>query len=184
MRSLLLVLALALAAACGDDGAEVGEPQGTRLHQGLLWQLVPPTGPRIQQQAAEYCRALQLGGLGAWRLPTVSELRTLVHGCQGRQWGGSCQVADPQCLTKSCWTAKTCGHCKLKAGPDKGCYWEPEKWSGSCTETWFYWTSSVFDKFVDHYWVVRFQGGGMFDDGVVGFNAELGEGSVRCVRRP
>ena len=115
---------------------------------------------------------------------TISELRTLIWGCPGRQWGGACKVADPGCLSKTCHAAASCGHCKEKAGPDGGCYWEPGLWQGSCTDAWFYWSSSGFDKFVDHYWVVRFQGGGQFDDGVVGFNEELGQGSVRCTRRP
>ena len=170
----VIVLAAALAlAGCGDD-EPAAAPSGTRLQGGLLWQLSPPSGTHNQEQARDYCAALKLAGHTDWRLPTISELRSLVRGCPERQWGGACKVADPGCLTKGCWTAETCGHCKEKGGPAGGCYWEPGAWEGSCTDTWIYWTSSRFDKFVDHYWVVRFQGGGKFDDGVVGFNEELG----------
>ncbi len=179
-----LTLAILLWGCGGDEGEEGAVPPGTRLHQGLLWQLSPPGGAKIHDQAAAYCAGLSLAGFNDWRLPTISELRTLISGCPGREWGGACKVADPSCLSKSCYTASDCGHCRENNGPDSGCYWQIGLWQGSCTETWFYWTSSRFDKFTDHFWVVRFQGGGLFDDGVVGFNEELGAGSVRCVRRP
>lgn len=186
MKPELLLLAALWLVACGtaDETGQGTAPSGTRLHQGLLWQLSPPDRSMIHEQAVVYCAGSRLGGFEDWRLPTISELRTLIWGCPGRQWGGACKVADPGCLSKTCHAAASCGHCKEKAGPDGGCYWEPGLWQGSCTDAWFYWSSSGFDKFVDHYWVVRFQGGGQFDDGVVGFNEELGQGSVRCTRRP
>lgn len=184
--ALAAVLAMALInVGCGEDDSDsAASPAGTRMHKGLMWQVAPPGGARIHEEAANYCATLSLGGFSDWRLPTISELRTQITGCAGREWGGACKVADPTCLSKTCHSASVCGHCKKNGGPDKGCYWQPGLWQGSCTDLWFYWTSSRFNNFADHYWVVRFQGGGLFDDGVVGFNEELGQGSVRCVRMP
>jgi Protein of unknown function (DUF1566) len=175
-----LLLAATGAAGCGDD-----EAAGTRLHHGLSWQVRPEVGPLSRAAAATYCEQLELGDHTDWRLPSIDELRALITGCPGRERGGACNVTDPSCTNQSCWSAGTCGHCPFKQGPGEGgCYWTPGLWQGSCTETWFYWSATRFDRFSDHFWVVRFSGGGTFDDGVVGFNEELGAGSVRCVRRP
>ena len=162
--------------ACGG-----GNSSGPIKHGGVFWQRVPPTAPLTFTDARDYCDKLVVGDRQDWRLPRIDELRTLIVGCPGREAGGSCRVSDPGCLGKDCYEKNSCGHCPEKKGPADGCYWQPGLWQGSCTDTWFYWSSSAFNKFSDHFWVVRFQGGGLFDDGVVGFNEELGQGAVRCV---
>lgn len=153
----------------------------TRVVGEITWQVTPSSEVFVFSAAKAYCASLDLAGRQDWRLPTIDELRSLIYGCPGREAGGRCKVSDPNCLTTGCYTKEDCGHCEEKKGPDMGCYWQPGLWGGSCTDTWFSWSSSNFDQFTDHFWVVRFQGGGLFDDGVVGFNEELGDGSVRCV---
>jgi len=175
------VALIALLAACNDDEGSGNTPAGTREHQGLMWQNPPPEQSFFQSAAAQYCAELSLGGFDDWRLPTIDELRRLIAGCDGRELGGACRVSDPHCLGKNCYDKNTCGHCPQGKGPSDGCYWGAG-WSGSCTGIWFYWSLSTYNGFSDQFWVVRFQGGGPFDDGVVGFNEELGRGNVRCVR--
>ena len=54
------------------------------------------------EDAARYCNNLDLGGhLGDWRVPTISELRTLVRNCPPLSPGGSCGVTDT-CFSDSC----------------------------------------------------------------------------------
>jgi|GEM_PF-3689803 hypothetical protein len=168
------------AEASTPDGPAPKLPE-TRRVGNLTWQVTPSAEVFVFSTAKAHCEALDFAGSNNWRLPTIDELRALIVGCPGREAGGSCEVSDPNCLGKECYAKDDCGHCEEKKGPDKGCYWQPGLWGGSCTDTWFYWSSSHFDQFTDHFWVVRYQGGGLFDDGVVGFNEELGDGSVRCV---
>lgn len=153
----------------------------TREHLGETWQLTPPAGPRTFRQAETYCEELVLGGRDDWRLPGIDELRALIVDCPDRELGGACRVSDNGCLDLDCHQQNLCGHCNQQQGPDKGCYWQPGLWEGSCTGIWFYWSSSAIDGLSDQLWVVRFQGGGLLDDGVVGFNEELGDGDVRCI---
>ena len=59
--------------------------------------------PMEQYNAKKYCE--ELGG----RLPTISELRTLIKNCPATESGGSCGVTD-SCSTTSCWD-ETCDGC-------------------------------------------------------------------------
>jgi len=59
--------------------------------------------PMEQYSAKKYCE--ELGG----RLPTISELRTLIKNCPETESGGSCGVTD-SCSTTSCWD-ETCDGC-------------------------------------------------------------------------
>jgi hypothetical protein len=44
----------------------------------LTWQQSAPSGTYTWAAAKSYCASLSLGGAGAWRVPTVKELQTLV----------------------------------------------------------------------------------------------------------
>ena len=50
----------------------------TDLLTGLMWQQVCDDVPRRWDPALSYCEELELAGNGDWRLPSISELQTLV----------------------------------------------------------------------------------------------------------
>jgi hypothetical protein len=138
---------------------------------GRLWQVTPPDGDFNWQQAQAYCEALELGGLTDWRLPTISELRSLIRGCPGTMPGGDCAVSD-SCLTMSC-LAVPWDPCTPDLGPDEGCYWVTEL-EGFC---FLFWSASQVEDYPENAWSVNFNQGG------VGYLAtdNVDEG-VRCVR--
>ena len=161
---------------------------------GLCWQN-PPSGPYTWDEAVTYCKHLDLSGQGpgAWRLPTISELRSLIRGCSISQEGGSCGVSD-SCLDGTCWDATVCRPvCKNRAGPGtEGFYWPPgfsDSPSGSPHD--WYWSSSVMpnDKGPPpniYVWVISFDSGDLINEykghraGRRGTDHSLG--NCRCVR--
>ena len=89
-----------------------------------------------------YCQDLFLADYGDWRLPTISELRSLIRGCEDTETGGSCGVTD-SCLDLSCWELHDCYGCPYGDRPAWGCYW-PSQLQGTCGE-WFWSSSAVAD---------------------------------------
>ena len=112
---------------CGDDGCgqlcgycihdapcEEGTcqyPYWTDPTSGLVWQKPPAPDPMHSHDGISYCDALALAGFADWRLPDISELRTLVRGCSGTEPGGSCALTA-ECNTLSCFT----GFCACPLG--------------------------------------------------------------------
>ena len=121
--------------------------------------------------AGTYCDGLSEGGNTDWRLPNISELRTLIKNCSGTQMpGGSCGVREDEervCLSRSCQGEDCCscssdstgGHSKFG---DTGLFWSSSILSGS----------SIFA------WLVNFSNGGVDYDHI----DYLDYGYVRCVR--
>jgi len=132
----------------------------------------PPAGDQMKwQEAVDYCDSLTLDGHDDWRLPTISELRSLIRGCPATETGGSCGVTD-SCLSNSPCLSGDCGGCLLDGGPAGGCYW-PDGMEGWCDT---YWSSSEHQDFPYNAWVVAFGNGHV---SAYGTQYEL---SVRCVR--
>ncbi len=132
----VLVLAL-LPAACGDDGGDSEksvDEQRVWLDSvtGLTRQAAQSCG-KSYGNARAYCATLDWGGRTDWRLPTISELRTLVRGCPKSETGGNCGITD-ECLSLDCPTEE-CGICESGAGPNHGCY-GPEKLPDECGRFW------------------------------------------------
>ena len=154
-----------------DPDVEI-EPTGgtwTDTSSGLTWQNPPAESTMTWQNAMDYCESLTLDG-GGWRLPTISELRSLIRGCPATQTGGSCGV-DDECLSSSCWSSP-CSGSTVGEGPDEGCYW-PVEAEGPCS---WYWSSSSREDFDDYAWYVGFSPGSVvYDYKVSGYY-------VRCVR--
>ena len=134
---------------------------------GLLWENPPPTGLYGRAEGEDYCAALELAGYTDWRLPTISELRSLELGC-----GEDCGVTD-SCLLSSCKN-DACNGCPGVVGPGTdGCFWDPEL-TGEC---YIYWSSSPYaDDPLATGWAVNFAYGNIL-------NHHVGtENLVRCVR--
>ena len=64
---------------------------------GLVWSAKAPD-EMLHYDAFDYCENLSVGGLGGWRLPTISELRTLIQNCRWTVTGGECRITD-DCLS-------------------------------------------------------------------------------------
>jgi hypothetical protein len=138
---------------------------------GYWWQDPPPKIEMTWQNAMNYCDNLVLGGKSDWRLPSISELRSLIHGCAVTQVGGDCGVID-SCLCLDC-TSNACVGCYKGQGPGKdGCYWDIAL-KGDCS---VYFSSSDGAYGTDTAWFVN------FENGVVNFNTKPYTEHARCVR--
>ena len=122
MTAVILVSLMAASASCGDDQPDGdGVPNSgvwTDSTSGLTW----PTShlePMSWNDANNYCNELVLGGYDDWRLPTISELRTLVRGCPTQSPDGACGITD-SCIGFSC--QDSCYPCVTSHGPTNGCY--------------------------------------------------------------
>jgi hypothetical protein len=159
-----------------DGGADAGMDGGLTWldpSTNFVWQKWPPAEAKSWQSAVDYCTGLTLGGMTGWRLPTISELRTIIRGCPATQTGGDCGVVDPGCLGPTCRTG-ACEGCEGGKGPANGCYWDLSL-AGSCG--WF-WSSSPYDGGANSAWPIG------FDYGRVLNNYKASSYDVRCVRGP
>jgi Protein of unknown function (DUF1566) len=64
------------------DSKEVA-PSGTAIYQGKMWQKNDDNIYRNWEEASTYCQGLYLGGYDDWRLPTKTELKSLVSCSNG-----------------------------------------------------------------------------------------------------
>jgi hypothetical protein len=154
----------------GGSGAmrDNGDGTVTDPSTGLVWEKKPSTRDLNWEKAKSHCQAKGRG----WRLPTISELRSLIRGCPGTVSGGACKVTDA-CLSGSCWSSDDCWACNYGGGPAGGCYRDATL-EGSCG--WF-WVSSPVADYSGDAWSVGFGGGRVY-------NRDVGDGGrgVRCVR--
>lgn len=142
---------------------------------GLMWQ-VHWSSPGLWPWggAVEHCENLVLDDYDDWRLPTISELRTLMYGCDVTETGGACNVTDA-CLSSSCEN-DACNGCDGYVGPNHGCYGNLAL-PGECE--WFWSISEVEDSPTQAYYI-SYGTGGIFhyykssDSG--------SEYNARCVR--
>lgn len=122
--------------ACVDGVCSSGQTEPVFTVGGLMWHQpnlvsgLPPS--RTWNDAVAYCSGLTWAGFTDWRLPTISELRLLVHGCANTQAGGACGITAG-CAELSC-DGTACNGCTGNAGPCSGRYLDPAK-VRTCTAT-------------------------------------------------
>ena len=120
--------------------------------------------------AGTYCDGLSEGGYTDWRLPTISELRTLIKNCSRNIMpGGTCGVRDDDevvCLSEDCLTSETCASCSYDS---TGGY-------SKFGETGYFWSSSTYVSYTNYAWYV------LFSYGYVGYSDKTSNYYVRCVR--
>ena len=139
---------------------------------GLTWQVTPSSNYMTWDEAKLYCENLSLVG-GGWRLPTISELRSLIRGCDATMTGGACGVTDDCLSYYNCWN-DPCYGCDYLGGPGSGgAYW-PDVMSGP--NEW-YWSSSPVVDLGSLEWAVSFYVG-YIDRCSVDYYSTV----VRCVR--
>ncbi len=135
-------------------------------------------GPLDLVKSTAYCEDLTLGGFNDWRIPTISELRTLVVGCPNTAPEGACPV-DDTCVGADCAEqvkAKDCS-CKAHKGPgEKGTYWKKGVWKYNGGRYDLFWSRSLISGPYDEAWGI------LFSDGVVTTVDVSGRYYVRCVR--
>ncbi len=141
----------------------------TDTSTGFTWQWLPTGGEMGLEEAEAHCADLSLDGHEDWRLPNISELRTIIRGCTETETDGLCGVQDECsacnvdsgdiCVVNTCWS-EDCSGCVVNGGPSDDCYW-PEEIGGTCS--WF-WSSSRTN--LDYRaWAVAFRNGSMGEYG-------------------
>lgn len=197
---LLLLFSLSLFVACsggggggGDDDAASGDDDSGDIgdddddtgnndddstssdtwndpSSGLTWQVTLSNHYYAWEEAKSYCDNMTLDGSG-WHLPTISELRTLIRGCDTTVTGGSCGVTDDCTSDEDCWSDSCV--CKLYEGSNNGCY-GPLELPDECSR---YWSSSPISDYPGlRAWGVNFDNAGVFPDSLDGVR------DARCVR--
>jgi len=140
----------------------------------LCWEEPPPNTTGSWTEARQHCSDMG----GAWRMPTLDELRSLVRGCASSYWniledsGGACGLHN-DCSELACWSGDCMG-CASNSGPDDdpaGCYWPPAL-SGTCG---IYWTSTPYADDTSESWGIT------FDTSALWHFANTSGRRVRCV---
>jgi hypothetical protein len=153
--------------ACIDGGASTpltdnGDGTATNEATGLMWQTEPPTGLNNSltwQKAIDYCDSLVLAGYNDWRLPTISELRSIIRNCPRTEICGSCGVRD-DCLDFGISWEPSCGSDNCFSCWKKQLYWDPAIKSDCAV----FWSASECKGGCDpeFAWVVDFCSGALF----------------------
>ena len=102
-----------------------------------------------------YCQILDWDGYSNWRLPTISELRSLVRGCPAAETGGECGVTD-ECLQLGNCRDSACDGCPFQEGPGSGGRYWPQEMSGY--KDW-YWSLSGVSDLPGKIWALEFSSG-------------------------
>ncbi|MDP8224616.1 MAG: DUF1566 domain-containing protein [Candidatus Lernaella stagnicola] len=170
----VLFLGLGLLLSCGDDDDDddSGGSDDDDAGGDLTWQDPPSSDYMTWENAKIYCANLSFDGHDDWRLPTISELRSLIRGCPATELGGSCGVTDGCTNVSDCWN-DACSGCDYLEGPGSGgAYW-PDGMSGGIA---WYWSSSPVADLGDGAFGVDFYDG-YVEGSYIGFDDH-----ARCVR--
>ena len=151
-----------ISVSCGGGDDTCPESDNfCHAHDGLNWSDASNSS-MTWNEAINYCE--NLGG----RLPTISELRTLVQNCPATETGGECGVTD-SCLSTDC-----------RSGLCSGCeYDDSGKYSVFGDTNWF-WSFSEIDQ--ENAWALGFYGGELTFGKKDGNNQFQISNDVRCVR--
>jgi hypothetical protein len=120
----------------------------------FMWQRYSAPTKMEWRDAKQYCENLSLGGYGDWKLPNITELRTLIQGCPKTEPSGDCTVTH-QCRSYDC-REDSCDGCAWDLGPADDCYWLSNL-QGRCDE--WYWSSSTRTDRGGITWSANFRSG-------------------------
>jgi len=149
---------------------DIKEETVTDTATNLVWQRKRTDKSMTHKEAEDYCGTLTLAGADDWRLPTVTELRTLIVGCQSGT--PACKV-DDACTASKCWSP-ACACQALKGPGEDGFYWQKDVWQGGGK---YFWSSSLRPgKKSEKAWDVGFNYGNVYE------YDRTQKADVRCVR--
>lgn len=98
----------------------------TDLFTGYKWQRGMSAEQLNYEQAISYCDNLVISDLTHWRVPTISQIKTLIRDCPDSMTGGACQVSDTCNSVSKCQT-DVCGGCYPKK--DRTPYFAKDIWT-------------------------------------------------------
>jgi hypothetical protein len=148
---------------------------------GLIWSSATSQNKKWAE-AGSHCNGLTEGGFEDWRMPTISELRTLVRNCQKTAAGGACNVTDECTASYStanpkCYDINLCTSTTNALGIER-C---GDKTDGSYSllgdASVYLWSSSVPDEDHDKAWYIYFKNTNILNQ------KKTLTGMVRCVRK-
>lgn len=148
---------------------------------GLIWSSATAQNKKWAE-AGSHCNGLTEGGFEDWRMPTISELRTLVRNCQKTATGGACNVTDECTASYStanpkCYDINLCTSTTNALGIER-C---GDKTDGSYSllgdASVYLWSSSVPDEDHDKAWYIYFKNTNILNQ------KKTLTGMVRCVRK-
>ena len=151
---------------CVRSGAIWRSPES-----GLMWQN-GVSGRVNWMESKLYCEHLNWGGYSDWRLPTISELRTLVVGCPQTENGGDCKVTE-SCLEIECWSEE-CAGCVVGEVPSADDCYCPDDLANICYN--WYWSLSEVEKNATEAWGISYNRAAIYNE------MKSQEGRAFCVR--
>ncbi|HRZ78841.1 MAG TPA: DUF1566 domain-containing protein, partial [bacterium] len=113
-------------------------------------------------ESKSYCEKLSENGTDGWRLPTISELRSLVTNCPDNEPGGKCKVNDLCLDRKKC--SDSCTVCSSKKNN-----------FSKLGDTEMLWSSSELEDGNVTVWRIDFK------TGEINFDYRSAKNFVRCV---
>lgn len=146
------LFALSFVISCDDTDTDTDDSDKTAKcldtnkfcheHDGLYWSDV--SRYLRWEKSVEYCENLE------GRLPTISELRTLIKDCQMTETDGACKITD-ECLSfTNCYDDNLCGGCGQSNYSVFG-------YDGT------FWSSSEMPDDTVNVWVVDFDYGNIYN---------------------
>lgn len=145
-----------------DSATDWCKPWADR-DSGLAWST--ESNAMIWEDAVDYCDNLTEGGYSDWRMPTISEARTLIQRCRGTRTGGRCGVTD-SCLSLDCLDYN-CSLCESQNdsyynkmdnnNAASRLFWSASEVSGSSIRAWGIelYTASIAENVKNKYGVTR-----------------------------
>lgn len=133
-------------------------------------------------EAENRCSELDEGGFKDWRMPTISELRTLVRNCQKTATGGACKVTDECTASYStanpqCYNVDLCTSTTNALGIERCGDKTDSSYSLLGDASVYLWSSSEPDEDHDKAWYIYFKNTNILNQ------KKTLTGQVRCVRR-
>ena len=150
---------------------------------GLMW-FRSNVQDRTQSEALSACSTSNRAGFTDWQLPDISQLRSIVSGCDKVGTGIDTVTGDDSetCGVTSVCTDSTCSNdncdgCTNSAGSGpQGLYLAADVWDYTGDANGRFWSSSEVPDKADSYWFIR------FSNASVAYNWDGNEYNVICVR--